>query len=240
MAWSPDGRELAFSSDRDQAVTNIYRLPADGSGEPERLARSERQQFMASWSSEGVIAYLEADDIWVLPPGGDPKPFFTSEAVEADATFSPDGRWLAYVSDRSGRREVYVRPYPGPEPVTLISGEGGINPAWSPDGREIYYLRALPGAAVPDLVAVDVIPGDEFQVGRPTLLVSRWINPWVPVRSYDVLADGSFVFAQREEFNSEAGGDGQSVIANLLERLGATELHVILNWTEVLKERVPN
>ena len=58
-------------------------------------------------------------------------PFFTSEANESHATFSPDGRWLAYVSDQSGRFEVYVRPYPGPEPATLISGDGGQSPAWS-------------------------------------------------------------------------------------------------------------
>jgi Tol biopolymer transport system component len=72
---------------------------------------------------------LEGNDIWILPPDGPPAPFFTSEANDWDATFSHDGRWIAYRSNRSGRAEVYVRPYPGPEPATLISTDGGTNPA---------------------------------------------------------------------------------------------------------------
>jgi len=223
IEWSPDGQSLAFTSDRDQALGNIYRLPADGSGEPERLAPSERSQEVSSWSSEGVIAWLEAGDIWVLPPDGSPAPFFTSEENETYATFSPDGQWLAYVSDRSERREVYVRPYPGPEPATQISNLGRA-PVWSPDGRKIYYRR--PGV----LMAVDVTPGDEFQVGPPV----PFIDPWTfigsaRVRGYDVFPDGSFVAYTREN-------DGLSE----LERFGATELHVILNFFEELKARVPN
>ena len=80
MEWSPDGDSIAFASDRDQATKNIYPMAVDGSGEPERLAPSDRLQEIASWSSEGVIAWLEAGDIWALPPDGDPAPFFTSEA----------------------------------------------------------------------------------------------------------------------------------------------------------------
>ena len=91
VEWSPDGRSIAFSSDRDVAVGNIYAMPVDGSREPERLAPTDRTQTIASWSSEGVVAWLEAGDIWVLPPDAAPAPFFTSEADERYATFSPDG-----------------------------------------------------------------------------------------------------------------------------------------------------
>ncbi len=238
MEWSPDGRSIAFSSDHDQARSNLYRLPADGSGEPERLAPSDRTQQMSSWSSEGVIAWLEAGNIWLLPPDGAPAPFFTSEATERYPTFSPDGRWLAYTSNESGRFEVYVRPYPGPEPATLISGDGGSDPAWSPDGRQIYYAQPPDPPSV--LMAVDVAPGDEFQAGRPVPLIDGWTFLRTPVRGYDVFADGSFVIAVQDDDNSQTGGDGQSIVARRLERFGATELHVILNWFEELKARVPN
>ena len=229
MEWSPDGRWLAFSSDRDrEGGQNIYRIAADGNGEPERLAPpTERRQTMSSWSSEGVIAWLEHDDsgvfdIWVLPPDGDAAPFFTSAEQETYATFSPDGQWLAYVSDRSERQEVYVRPYPGPGPATLIS-DGGVSPAWSPDGLEIYFWRA--GV----LWAVDVTPGDEFQGGRPAPLIDPWRYYFSPVRRYDVFPDGSFVKSVLD-----VGGRSPE------ERYGATELHVILNWAGELKGRVGN
>jgi len=223
VEWSPDGRILAISSDRDGDVRNLYRLAADGSGEPERLAPSDQAQYVASWSSEGVIAFLEGEGIWILAPDGRPAPFFTSEAFEQDATFSHDGRWIAYRSNRSGRNEVYVRPYPGPEPATLISTDGGTNPAWSPDDRQIYY-RQPPGV----LVAVAVTPGDEFQAGRPTPLIAPWANR-SPVRQYDVFPDGSFV-------TTVAVDAGRTFV----ERFGATELHIVLNWFEELKARVGN
>jgi len=229
MEWSPDGDSIAFSSDRDQANRNIYLMAVDGSGEPERLHPSDRVQVIASWSSEGVIAWLEAGDIWVLPPDGDPAPFFTSAAGEAYATFSPDGQWLAY----SGGGGIYVRPYPGPEPATQIS-EGGRDVAWSPDGRQIYYIQDRV------LIAVDVTPGDEFQAGRPAPLIDPWTLLVRPQRGYDVFPDGSFVTRVPDVEDSQTGGDGASLGARRLEQFGATELHVVLNWTEELKERVPN
>ena len=120
LEWSPDGKSIAFTSDRDGPVANIYRMPSDGSGVPERLAPANHMQHVASWSSAGVIAFLQQTagqfDIWTIVPGGKPVPFVTSSANETDATFSPDGRWLAYASDQTGRNEVYVRPYPGPAP----------------------------------------------------------------------------------------------------------------------------
>jgi len=234
MEWSPDGRFLAFSSDRDGEVINLYRIAMDGNSEPERLASSDQAQYVASWSSEGVIAFLEGGDIWILPPDGSPAPFFTSEANDLDATFSSDGRWLAYRSTpdvSAGRvlgQEVYVRPYPGPGPATLISTDGGINPTWAPDDRQIFY-RQPAGAGPPVLMAVDVTPGDEFQAGRPTPLIDPWPLGQSPVRSYDIFPDGSFVTVTSV---------GSPPIEP--ERLRATELHVILNWTEELKARLPN
>ena len=229
MAWSPDGLSLAFSSDRDQAFWNVYSVRVDGSGEPERLAPSEWFQYGPSWSSQGVIAWSEADDsglldIWVLPPDGDPAPLFTSENDEFHAAFSHDGQWLAYASDRSGRPEVYVRPYPGPGPATRISVDGGMCPLWSPDGRQIYY--AWRGV----LVAVDVTPGvgADFQRGRPAPLIEPWTSMCAPVRAYDVFPDGSFV-------TTVAVDEGSPV-----ERFKTTEIQVVLNWFEELKARGGN
>ena len=127
--------------------------------------------------------------------------------------------------------------YSGPEPATLISGDGGTNAAWSPDGRQIYY-RQPSGPGV--LMAVDVTPGDEFQAGRPALLIDPWTSNYGPVRAYDVFPDGSFVTVVRDQDISQAGGDGGSILSRRLEQFGATELHVVLNFFEELKARVPN
>ncbi len=229
--WSPDGQSLAVYSNDDG---HMYRRAADGSGEPERLAPSDRSQYPSSWSSQGVIAFLSEEspesgesDIWLLPPGEEPAPFFTSGSVEWGPTFSPDGRWLAYSSDESGRREVYVRPYPGPEPATQISGDGGLNAAWSPDGRQIYYVQDMEGPRPWVLMSVDVTPGDELQAGRPVPLIDSWIFGMQGVRGYDVFPDGSFATYTAD-------------IRPYLEQHGVTELHVVLNWFEELKERVGN
>ena len=225
IEWSPDGRSLAFASDRDQSFENLYRLLVDRSGEPERLAPSPMERQVLSWSSQGDIAFRQVNDIWILPPDGDPAPFFTSEDFERWAAFSPDGRWLAYASNRSGRNEVYVRPYPGPDPPTLISVDGGVEPAWSPDGRRIYYIQ--PGEDRVLLMNVEVTPGDPFQVGRPVPLLDTFPRTFMfsPARGYDVMADGSIVLALPR------------YDADLLQNHGAAELHVILNWFEELRQR---
>ena len=106
----------------------------------------------------------------MLPPDGEPAPFFTSDETEYWATFSQDGRWLAYTSDRTGRHEVYVRSYPGPGTATLISGDGGVSPAWSHDGRQLYFLQPREAAPLVMMVA-DVVAGEEFRAGRAAPLI---------------------------------------------------------------------
>ncbi|MEZ5492332.1 MAG: hypothetical protein R3F50_18775 [Gammaproteobacteria bacterium] len=240
--WSPDGGSIAFSSDRDDTengVANVYRMAADASGKIERLAASDTPQFMSSWSSTGVIAYLQGNapsDIWVLPPEGEPSAFFVSEANEEYASFSPDGRWLAYTSDQTGRREVYVRPYPGPEPATLISSGGGSAPAWSKDGARLYYRSAG------QMMAVDVAPGASFQASRAVTLIERFsYNSGGRVRAYDVYADGSFV-ANNILDAQEASTDAERPVSISPNRwqLRVAEAHVILNFFEELKTRMVN
>jgi len=217
--WSPDGRWLAFSSDRD-GTSNVSRIAADGTGEPVRLAPSEKYQSMSSWASTGVIAFLQGGDIWVLPPDGTAAPFFQSPAWEFDASFSPDGRWLAYASDQSGSVEIYVRPYPGPDPAMQLSNAGGVNPAWSPDGRELYYVEDRDTAAA--LMVVDMGAGPTVRPGRPRELLARFGCCRTPVRGFDVMHDGAFVEV----------GDGSR------EYYPAHEVHVVLHLGAELRRRL--
>ncbi|MDH3206038.1 MAG: protein kinase [Gemmatimonadota bacterium] len=220
--WSPDGREIAVTGGGN------YRMTVDGSGSPQPLFPPETGGRPVSWSSEGVIAYLRGGDIWIQASERDNAPFFTSASAETFVTFSPDGRWLAYVSDQTGRSEVYVRPYPGPGAATLVSVEGGFAPTWSPDGRRLFFLaRDSDGLAM--MVSEIVVAGDELRAGPPAVLIEPW--PYVtevPTRSYDVLDDGSFVASLNQD-----GGDFRT-------QFKVEEVHVIMNFVDELRARVPN
>jgi len=224
--WSPDGDYIAFTSNRGDGVDNIYRMIADGSSEqPERLALSDQAQYLMSWSSQGVIAYGQGGDIWILPPNGEPAPFFTSEAIERWATFSPDGQWLAYAASSSRGNELYIRPYPGPGPAVFISGNGSSTPAWSRDGTQLYFLQTDANSQQEVMMQVDIADG------KPSPARSV-IHPWpylttVPTRSYDILEDGAFIaVAIDEEFT------------NFRDLNSVDEIHVVLNFFEVLRQRV--
>jgi serine/threonine-protein kinase len=222
LAWSPDGDTIVFTSDRDRPGNDdLFRMPADGSGEPKRLVPSGSGGVVADWSSQGVIAYLRNRDIWVIPPDSAARPFLASEAEEMYPSFSPDGRWLAYTSNESGGWAVYVRPYPGGEPATLVANRSAGG-EWSRDGRTLFYVD-IPSRMI---MAVDVAPGPAFRPGR-----ARPHMPWVegftfsPISGVDVFPDGSYVFAVNDP-------------ATPPQPCGAFEIHVILNFAEELKARV--
>ncbi len=217
--WSHDGKWLAFGSSRHGSVMNLYRIAADGSGEPERLTVSDRDQYTSSWSPEGVLAFVQDDEnIWVLPSGGKPRPFLKSRFEELYPAFSPDGKWLAYMSNESGREEVYVRPYPGPDPATPISSGGGWAPAWSHDGRELFY-RGPPSK----MMVVSVTPGQPFVAARSRELFDAPYASMTDTRNYDVDAEGRFVMVTKPVERAER----------------VTQMHIVLNWFEELKQRVP-
>jgi serine/threonine-protein kinase len=165
--WSPDGEFLVFSSDRNGA-DNLYRKRADGSGELERLTESQSAEWATSWSSDGrFITYIKSEngfDLWVVPLEGEREPevFLSTPFNEANGAFSPDGRWLAYGSNESGRFEVYVRPFPPRGGKWQVSDGGGGYARWSRDGRQLFY-RTDEGLMV---ASVDTA-GDTFRAGRP-------------------------------------------------------------------------
>ena len=151
--FAPDGKRVVFRSGAAGGEDNLYWKAADGSGAAERLTTSARSQTPASWSPDGTtLAFVEEGDtlaqqffqfdIWVLSIGDrKTRAVIQTAANEMSPEFSPDGRWLAYVSNQSGRSEVYVQPYPGPGERHLISTNGGEQPAWGGNGRELFYVQ---------------------------------------------------------------------------------------------------
>ena len=224
--WTPDGKRVAFGSTRAGGPENLFWKPADSSGPAEQLTESERVQLPSSWSPDGqVLAFEEfhptaGSDIWVLPLQGErkPRPFLQTQFVERAPMFSPDGHWLAYTSNESGRNEVYVQPYPGPGGKWQISNEGGNEPLWAKNGRELFYRDG------DKMMAVPVTTQPTFRAGTPTLLFEgQYHNDfnWSPP-NYDVTPDGQrFLMIQPGE--QEA----------------ATQINVVLNWFEELKRLVP-
>ena len=151
-AWSPDGRSLAFSGGRERPVLNVYQKATDGSGAETLLLESADNvnRYVTSWSGDGrfILYHTGAarsqtgNDLWVLNIGDDPKPraLLQTPFNEVDGHFSPDGRWVAYVSNESGRNEIYVMPFPTLGGKWQISLAGGVQPRWRGDGKELFFL----------------------------------------------------------------------------------------------------
>jgi serine/threonine-protein kinase len=231
--WTPDGKRITYGSAAN-GNENIFVRPADGSGPAERLTTSPNLQYPAAWSpADRALVFVEThtetgNDIMVLPPGDhQPRPLVATRFADAYPDFSPDGRWLAYASDESGRTEVYVQPYPGPGPRQQVSATGGTAPAWSHDGRELFYTttQSTGGqAALTRMIAVPVTLGSTFTAGAPRQLFEGRYGATAAIRAYDVSTDGRrFLMVQPKERPPVA----------------AAEMILVQNWLEELKARVP-
>lgn len=221
--WSPDGNQIAFSSGAANADVNfnLYRKVSNGAGTPELLLETDSGKEATDWSSDGrfliftLYAQQTAADLWVLPLFGErkPYPFLQTEFEETQGFFSPDGHWLAYTSNESGRTEVYVQTFPQSGGKWLISSGGGAQPHWRGDGKELFYVA-------PDrtLMSVDVNAGANFETTAPKPLFATQLSGYSAPNRYVVAADG-----QRFLVNSPAGEVSQ------------TPITVVLNWTSRLK-----
>jgi len=199
-AWSPDGTKIAFSSGRSGAF-DLYQRAANGAGEDELLLKSTDNKYVNDWSRDGRFLLYEEQsakegrDLWVLPMDGagerKPASFLSTPFNETMGRFSPDGRWIAYASDESGRYEIYVRPFPPPAGgggKWMVSQGGGVEPRWRRDGKELFYIGADGQVMVSGVSA----SGAAFQRGVPKPLFKVQI---ISGASWDVSADGTkFLF----------------------------------------------
>jgi Tol biopolymer transport system component len=210
--WTPDSQRIVFgSSQGDKMTPNLYWKRADGTGDAKRLTDSKSGQGAWSWHPNGrFLAFHEnnqgsRDDVMILPMEGDevsgwnpgrPTAFANTPFSERAPMFSPDGHWLAYNSNESGRDEVYVRPFPGPGGRWLVSTAGGSTPTWSRARRELLYVA--PDQRI--MMASYSVDGDVFHADKPnpwsdTRIVPRPGRGGGPVRSFDLHPDGNRIAA---------------------------------------------
>ena len=228
--WTPDGRRITFSSTRGNGTGNLYWQRSDGTGEVQRLTESQNRQFVGSWHPSGkILAFWELNqqtgrDLMMLSmEGGDregwrpgkPTTFLKTPFGEAWPVFSPDGKWLAYASNESGRNEVYVRPFPDSPGKWQISTDGGTFPIWSRTRAELLF--EAPDERV--MVASYSAEGASFRSEKP--------RPWTEerffvrtARSFDLHPDGQrLAVAPIPTTVSPAGQDKVVFIFNFLDEL---------------------
>jgi Tol biopolymer transport system component len=224
--WTRDGKHITFASS-DRETERIVQLPSDASSlEPEAVGTTNTNTIAESpqdWSPDGLLfvqlAQNRRRELWLLPLTGDrkPRPWLQTGFDENEGTFSPSGRWVAYVTDQTGQPEVWVRPFPGPGSPRRVSSTGGHDPVWSRDGRELFYQNGA------KLMSVEVgVQEPELQVKPPRMLFEGGFVPYVlgTARTYDVDSTGRFLMIEPNEPSPTAS------------------LVLITNWFEELKTRV--
>ncbi|CAN5894688.1 hypothetical protein BH24ACI4_BH24ACI4_31640 [soil metagenome] len=217
--WSPDGKWIVFSSNR-KGPFNLYRTRSDGHGTEELLLESSLHKNATDWSRQNTIVYsVDEDpktryDLWSLPlekgVAGPPTVFLNERHEERGAQFSPDGRWIAYVSNEAGPYEIYVRPFPGPGAKSLVSTTGGITPRWRHDGKELYYIAPDSTLMAASIGVKDgtVEPGVPVELFKTRIVGGGRAYPII--HQYDVTPDGRFLI------NVRVGGSPASPLTLLL------------------------
>ena len=230
--WSPDGEDILFNSNRT-GQGNIFRKPADGTGQVEQLTDYDVPVFLDQMTPDGDNVLMSINrgnfDLQLMPlqdlPAETSQALVATEFNEGVSAISPDGQWIAYQSNESGEFEVYVRPFPNVDDGRWqISQNGGVGPLWGPTGEELFYQQA--GSAV--IMSVDVDTESSFRPGNPEILFSGDYRPYSPNsgRSFDLSPDGRrFLLLTDDQNGTIAGETGRIVL--------------VQNWFEELKERVP-
>jgi Tol biopolymer transport system component len=245
--WTPDGQHLLFASARD-TPQQIYRIVSDAAGGEERL-HIEREQLpndvdVLAVAPDGKLVIRTIDpktrhDLYLMALNAatgiwKPTVLLRSPFSENNAAISPDGRWMAYESDESGRFEIYVRPFPNVRDARLqISTEGGVQPAWARSGSELYYVKHGGSTDAPLALMAVTAPRTEAggKFGVPSqLFVGRYYTPrtggdgFRTGRMYDVSPDDRFLMI---------------VDAPVTSGVGQPQIALVVNWSEELKQRVP-
>ncbi len=222
--WTPDGQRIVFNSGRVGPGRNLFWKAADGTGQVERLTTSPNNQTAHSFSPDGkrlVFRDLATRDLQVLSMEGErtSQPLFQSQFNENKGMISPDGHWIAYDSNESGRRQIYVRPFPNVEEGKWqISRNGGTEPVWARRGQELFYRN---GGA---MIVVGFKTEPTFTAGNPVVLFRGRYGTSETGVNYDISPDGQR-FLMIKEADEDEGQPGQ--------------INVVLNWFEELKRLVP-
>ena len=221
--WSPDGSRVVYAS-ISNGKGDLYQKPATGSGSDELIFKSDQDKVAQDWSSDGrLILFRSIDpkmgnDIWILPMTGDRKPtlFLQTPFTESNPHFSPDGKWVAYFSNESGRNEVYVQPFPATGDKSQVSVGGGVYPNWRRDGKELFFV------SLDDrLMSADVELGTKFRAGVP--------KPLFEIPGYP--GTGGTTGGRYS-----VTGDGKRFLFGIGSTLTESPITVVLNWTAALKK----
>jgi serine/threonine protein kinase/Tol biopolymer transport system component len=209
--WARDHLRVAFTSSR-LGVPNVFATTVEQAGPIERLIASANQQIPGSWALDGTLAYVEqrpvtGRDILLLSAGGATRLLAASTFEETSPKLSPDSRWLAYLSNATGRYEVYVRPLSDTPLPRRVSDNGGSEPTWSPNGREVFYREGT------KMMSVGVDANGPVQSQPQMLFDVDFARGTIDTANYDVMPDGRFVMIQRPPQAS-----------------AQTSVHVLINW----------
>jgi serine/threonine-protein kinase len=217
--WAPDGSRIVF-----RTMGGLRWLAVDGGGRGEAISGTTSADYPGSISPDGarlLFVRLSPDtsgDLYLASLGGNSQTqaILKTPAYEGSARFSPDGKWIAYSSNESGQMEVFVRPYPAPDRKWQVSTQGGTQPVWNPNGKELFYRNSN------KMMSVEVSAGADLRLSQPRVLFDRQyaFGSGITIPNYDVSPDG-----QR--------------FAMIKDESSGTHLNVVLNWLRELQERVP-
>lgn len=215
--FSPDGANIASSSRKTRGYALIMQ-PSGGGGKRETLLESPPLKAVDHWSPNGqFLAFTENFRLWILPLAGEGHAyrFYPGNVSQYHGQFSPDGKWIAYSSNETGEFEVYVQPFPASGAKWRISTQGGAQPRWRSDGKEMYY-RLRDGK----VMATSVTFSGKIQVGLPQMLFQASPDPFYPDlgNSYDGTRNGQ-----------------RFVINTLIDNDRVSPITVIVNWPAALK-----